>query len=297
MQPLHLPLGSPAGTADGPLPDTRFAILHYPATAPRGLVVYAHPLGEEMNKSRRMVAMQARALAAAGYAVLLPDLLGCGDSPGDLADATWDGWVNELCAAVHWLRAQAATGADAAPPVTLWGLRSGALLAAAAAARLGSVPRLLLWQPAVQGRTVLQQWLRLQLAGGLMGGPDAPTRSNTDALRQRLLDGQTLDIAGYRMPPALALGLDAARLQPAQGVRAVHAIEVSAREDARMMPATESSLALWQAAGCAVHADVVSGPAFWQTTEIEDAPALVAASLQALQGPHPAHATTMAAAA
>ena len=42
-----------------------------PVTAtPRGAVVYVHPFAEELNKSRRMAALQARAMAAAGYAVV-----------------------------------------------------------------------------------------------------------------------------------------------------------------------------------------------------------------------------------
>jgi alpha/beta superfamily hydrolase len=40
-----------------------------------------------MNKARRMAALQARALAALGYGVLLLDLHGCGDSSGDFGDS------------------------------------------------------------------------------------------------------------------------------------------------------------------------------------------------------------------
>ncbi|MBK8384562.1 MAG: hypothetical protein IPL11_02315 [Candidatus Accumulibacter sp.] len=43
------------------------------------------------NKSWRIVPLQARALATAGYAVLQIDLMGCGDSSGDFGDATWGG--------------------------------------------------------------------------------------------------------------------------------------------------------------------------------------------------------------
>lgn len=45
----------------------------------RGSIVYIHPFAEEMNKSRRMAALQARALTLAGFAVLQLDLIGCGD--------------------------------------------------------------------------------------------------------------------------------------------------------------------------------------------------------------------------
>jgi alpha-beta hydrolase superfamily lysophospholipase len=56
----------------------RFCLFHQPdsLTAARGAVVYVHPFAEEMNKSRRMAALQAKALAAAGYAVLQIDLHG-----------------------------------------------------------------------------------------------------------------------------------------------------------------------------------------------------------------------------
>jgi uncharacterized protein len=36
-----------------------------------------------------------------------------------------------------------------------------------------------------------------------------------------------------------------------------------------------------------VRSHTVMGPSFWQTTEIEDAPALVAATLAAITGPIP----------
>src|SRR3546814_14337350 len=68
-----------------------FAIHH--AAAPhcrQGLgLVYLPPFAEEMNRSRRMAALQARALAALGIDVLLLDLFGTGDSAGDFRDARW----------------------------------------------------------------------------------------------------------------------------------------------------------------------------------------------------------------
>ena len=55
----------------------RFCIFHRPHGAEaRAALIFLHPFGEEMNKSRRMAALQARALAAAGYAVL------CGEDDG-----------------------------------------------------------------------------------------------------------------------------------------------------------------------------------------------------------------------
>ena len=98
----------------------RFCLLTTPAE-PRATVVYVHPFAEEMNKSRRMVALQARAFAAAGIAVLQIDLFGCGDSCGDFASARWDQWLRDLTVAADWL-AERGNG-----PMQLWGLRLGAL--------------------------------------------------------------------------------------------------------------------------------------------------------------------------
>src|SRR6476660_7010955 len=76
----------------------RFCILHTPpeGSARDRTIVYAPPFGEEMNKSRRMAALQARALATAGWAVVQVDLLGCGDSDGEFADASWGRWVDDI---------------------------------------------------------------------------------------------------------------------------------------------------------------------------------------------------------
>lgn len=283
MQPLFLPKAP--GAVGGP----RFAVLHRPPGAPQGLMVFAQPFAEEMNKSRRMAAMQARALAGQGWAVLMPDLLGCGDSAGDFGDASWTTWVDDVVHAGAWLREQArGWSADVSvepPPLTLWGLRTGALLAAEAAARMGDVRQLLFWQPALSGKTVLQQFLRLQLASELLGG-DAG--GGTVALRSRLAAGGSVELGGYRLSPGLAQGLENARLQAPPSVRQVHWLDVSARAGATLALGSASAVTQWQEAGCRVHAQVVTGPTFWQTTEIEDAPRLIEATLATLATTVPA---------
>ena len=80
--------------------------LHYaPAGASRGAVVHVPAFAEEMNKSRRMASLQARALAAQGWHVLQLDLLGTGDSEGDFGDATWADWMDDVAEARRWLAA------------------------------------------------------------------------------------------------------------------------------------------------------------------------------------------------
>jgi exosortase A-associated hydrolase 2 len=261
----------PAGTGQ------RFCIHHPPAgNATRGAVLYLHPWAEEMNKSRRMAAMQSRALAQAGFAVLQIDLHGCGDSSGDFGDASWEDWIADTLLGVRWLREH-----HPSAPLWLWGLRAGALLAAQAAAQLDEACNFLFWQPTPAGKPLLQQFLRLKLAGDLQQGPP---KGAMDALRQELAAGRSVDVAGYALPAALAHGLERATLAPpARTGGTVAWIEVSSREGATLLPASASTVAAWTAAGHAMQTSVVPGPPFWQTQEIEDAPALLLASVAAMQ--------------
>ncbi len=260
----------------------RLCLWHAPRHAPaRGLVVFIHPFAEEMNKSRRMAALQSRELAAAGYAVLQVDLLGCGDSIGDFSDATWTAWVDDVVAACAHARARHALAWPdvALPPLWLWGLRAGCLLATEAAARLPDACHLLFWQPALQGKAVLQQFLRLKTAGALLGKASGQAAASP---RQALAAGHTVDIAGYGLSPALASGLDAAKLLPPPQAGRLEWIEVSTGADGSMSPAAAAALPAWTQAGWAGRQRSVQGPQFWQTTEIEVAPELVAATIQAL---------------
>ncbi len=54
------------------------------------------PFAEEMNKCRRMMALTAYALQAAGLDVLFVDLFGTGDSGGDFADGSLEVWRSDL---------------------------------------------------------------------------------------------------------------------------------------------------------------------------------------------------------
>jgi len=245
----------------------RFCVFH-PAdgAVARGAVVFVHPFAEEMNKSRRMAALQARAFAAKGFAVLQMDLLGCGDSSGDFNDASWAAWVADVRHAVEWL-AQRASG-----PLWLWGLRAGCLLAAEAAGGLDRAVNLLFWQPATSGKLLLQQFLRQRLAADLVSGS---SKGAISVLRNEL----GVDLAN---------GLEGAALRPVQSVLAVHWLELAQHHsDAEMSPAAMKSIADWRSAGVQVFESVVRGPMFWQTVEIEEAPELLAASCAALLAEYP----------
>ncbi len=258
----------------------RYGLFHRPAGTWQGAVLYVHPFTEEMNKSRRMAASQARTLAEAGFGVLQIDLLGCGDSTGDFEDATWQAWLQDVLQGCAWLRAQSP---DA--PLWLWGLRAGCLLAVEAARHLPTPCHFMLWAPPAAGKTLLQQFLRLKAAAGMLEGN---TKGFTEGLRQQLAAGTAVEIAGYTLSPGLAHGMEAATLTPPEGAawRAgphyLEWMELSTRTDAGLSPVAQKTLEQWRQHGFRVRSHSVVGPSFWQTTEIEDAPALLSATVQAM---------------
>lgn len=267
----------------------RFCLFHSPhGKATRGLVLYIHPFAEEMNKARRMAALQSRALAQAGYLVLQMDLLGCGDSSGDFDDALWQGWVNDVVHACHWLRSRSHTlgsGLKSAP-LWLWGLRAGCLLGVSAATQLGESCNFLFWQPPTSGKLLLQQFLRVKVAEEILDGTG---KHAMETLRRHLAQGAPLEVAGYMLSAQLALGLEQAELAPPASnghARRLEWFEMSMQENTRLGPASAKAIAQWQQLGYRVTSHTVQGPAFWQTSEVLDAPALIAATTAALVRPN-----------
>ena len=270
----------------------RFCLYHPPAVHPpfvapalgacRGAWLYIHPFAEEMNKSRRMAALQARALARQGYAVLQMDLYGCGDSAGDFADARWDIWLDDIARALAWLERQSGCAAG------LWGLRLGALLALDMA-QARPLPGLLLWQPVTNGSQFLTQFLRLKVASEMLaeGGGDSGDKGSksggTAALRLTLAAGQPLEIAGYTLDAALGLAIDARAAEkftpPACPVRW---FEIAPESSRPLSPAAARVAAALAAGGAGVTTHVVAGPQFWATQEIAECPALLDATVQSL---------------
>lgn len=250
-------------------------------SAVKGGVIYLHPFAEELNKTRHMATLQARAFAQAGYCVLQIDLLGCGDSSGNFGDASWASWQDDARRAVEWLQKRT----DA--PLWLWGLRAGALLAAEVARCLPGPVNCLFWQPMNSGQLVLQQFLRLGAAAEILA---EGSKGKLTAMRSLLAKGKSIEVAGYLLTPTLAEelvtgSLDApATTQPkADSVppRLIW-IDLVARENCQISSSTAAIINQWQDAGYSTVHHQVIGPAFWQTIEIETAPALIEATLVAL---------------
>jgi exosortase A-associated hydrolase 2 len=258
-------------------PGQRFCILNAPppGVQVRRAVVYLHPFAEEMNKARRMAALQARRLAAEGCAVLQIDLHGCGDSSGDFSEARWDAWRRDGQAAVGWLSQRYGV------PVTLWGLRLGAVLAAEIAR--DPVDHLLLWQPVTNGGQFLTQFLRLRLASEMLASGAATTavRELSDALKR----GERLEIAGYELHPDLAGAIDQLKLEAlTPAAKRVTWLEVAADQTLPLRPASKRVLDAWRARGLGVSAAQAVGEPFWSTIEIAVCEELVELTAVAMRG-------------
>lgn len=249
---------------------SRFRLVTEPIDGePRGTVLWAHAFAEEMNKSRRMCARMARLLAGAGWRVVQIDLLGCGDSSGEFRDASWQAWSDDLGAELQQV--------DPLRPCWLWGVRAGALLAAEMVA-LRSDLHLLLWQPALNGALVLQQFLRLHAGARIVGAQPAHNAEQSPA--QLLKAGQAVEVGGYEISPLLADGLQRATFSlPDSYNGCVLWLEVSnAQAPVLSAPAREMQHRLQQR-GVRVLQEAVAGPSFWQTQEIEDCEMLLERSM------------------
>ncbi|MES2739985.1 MAG: hydrolase 2, exosortase A system-associated [Pseudomonadota bacterium] len=250
--------------------DQRFCLFHEPApgVAARGAIIYLHPFAEEMNKSRRMAALQSRAFAARGHAVLQIDLYGCGDSGGDFGDARWPIWHDDVALACDWLARR--TGA----PLCIWGLRLGALLALDWCQRDARAARLILWHPILKGKTCIDQFLRLRLASEMVAGGGA-----AGSAREQLAAGATLEIGGYALAPQLAAAidaLDAAALTPRVPL---HWFDLaSAGQAGAIAPAVAERAGAWRAAGVDLQLHAVRGLPFWASGEIVECHALLDAT-------------------
>ena len=249
-------------------PGQRFCLLTKPARSPRRGVVYLHAFAEEMNKSRRMAALQARRLAGEGCVVMQIDLLGCGDSSGEFADARWDAWKHDAQAAVAWIRQRYAV------PITLWGVRLGALLAADAADAGLGVDHLVLWQPVTDGGQFLSQFLRLRLAGEMLARGAATTAVRD--LSEELRRGGLLELAGYELHAELAARIGPLKLETLKpAVRRADWMDVVADRTLALRPAARRVLERWASAGIETDAAQAVGEPFWSTVEIAECAELV----------------------
>lgn len=164
---------------------------------PRPGVVMCRPVGYEGVCSYETFTRLAEKLAAAGFPVLRFDYHGTGDSPGDGAGPAQVGsWLADIAAAMAELARLSGCRA-----LALFGVRTGATLAASALASQPGVDSVVWWAPCPTGRAFVRE---LRATGAPHGGAAAPglEAMGTVYTAQTLAELQALDMRSFAAPPA-----------------------------------------------------------------------------------------------
>ncbi len=231
----------------------------------RGAVLCVPPLVEERKGALPAFVQTARALAAQGFATLLVDLRGCGDSDGAFEEQDPEGFERDCDAAWSWLAVRFAN-----VPRAALGLRCGALLALRLAARRPDMSACLLWAP-VSGSDFIRQLLQRRMVNDMVAyGKAREGRADLDA---RLRGGGCVDLDGYTVTGALYAWLHALTPLPCPVPLCVG----SGGHDPRTAEACAASNA-------ATASLPVRYPPFWNTVGHVDLAALITTSVDWLSG-------------
>ena len=249
----------------------RFLTVNFqPTKAPRGHIVYLPPLGEEMNRCRALAAEQARRFAAEGFLCTMVDFLGTGDSEGELHEANFSVWQENVRLAIENGQTEPAL------PLTLWGMRLGGLHALLFAAQSAvPVQNLILWQPVTSGKRYVTQLLRQRVAS--LVGKDLPAET-TQEIRQRLEEGEIVEVSGYLLGGELIRDMESA--DPFSGGKLcserIFWLENSTEPGQEINTAAAKAVQKLEQQGNTVDVHLFNDPPLWQLNEREDAPELLA---------------------
>jgi len=151
-----------------------FGVYHPPKArrATDAGVLLCYPMMQEYMRTHWAFRKLADMLAREGFHVLRFDYYGTGDSAGESHQGTVDQWCADIRAAVAELQ-----DLGAARSVSVVGLRLGASLAVLAASGGIQVRDLVLWEPAIDGRSHIRELRAIEmikyanLAHPLASGP------------------------------------------------------------------------------------------------------------------------------
>jgi exosortase A-associated hydrolase 2 len=153
-------------------------------------IVYCHPFAEEKNTSHAITVKACRAFAHSGYPVLRFDMNACGDSEGDLDDATINSWTVDIDAAAKLLKDNSGV-----QEIALFGLRLGGGMAILASEKGISPSFLILWEPILDFTLYIKQFLRTMISTQIVASTREKTTVKT--LEDQLESKATVNIMGY----------------------------------------------------------------------------------------------------
>lgn len=158
-------------------------------------VLICHPFAEEKKVAQNVLVELARVLCAQNFPVLLFDLRGCGDSGGDLSEATISAWHADIRNAAQVLQRHAAVARLGAV-----GVRLGTFVCATLPEPDRLFDLMVLVEPVLDPVKYLRQSLRGKLVKELITA--GAVASSRDGLMQDLENKVTVDFDGHPVSPA-----------------------------------------------------------------------------------------------
>lgn len=171
-----------------------------PAGVPRATILIVPPLFEEANRTRRTLVLAMRALAAEGFAAVLPDLPGQNESLVPLVEVDLVRWQDAL--------AEVVSGIDG--PTIIASFRGGALIDHQAKAKAW-------WRLApIGGASLLRTLMRARASADREAGVTSSLESLQDEAKTA-----PLLLAGNRLSPVMIAQLSASEAQAVEPLRSV----------------------------------------------------------------------------
>lgn len=242
-------------------------------------VIFVPPFAEEMNRSRKMMTLQARALASNGLRAIMIDLHGTGDSGGDFFDARWTDWRDNILSVLSMLSSRVD---GARKSVSFLAIRFGALLLFDGQTDLVSgANKIVLWNPCTSGSTFLRQFLRIRIASK-MSENNSQKESIAD-LMDRFESGESVEVAGYEISAELAGSMGSATLvvDYLEKRPPMYWFEVVSDPESPLPVASNAAIEQLQRESIAVSVSSMCGEKFWSTVETTTVPDLVDATTSA----------------
>lgn len=207
---------------------------------------------------------------------MLLDHFGTGESEGETEEGNWEFWLADAEAAARWL------SEDSGQRLTLWGARTGSLLATELADRTpGLIERLFFWQPVLDGKLFMNQYLRLRIGSQLVSNAE---RETTEQIRQRMAAGEIIEIAGYPLSGTLASQITGRRAAAYECLTKIPLvwIEMTGQSGLDLSPASRQFIEARRQVGARIEVEAVACPMIWQLHRRADATDLQSVSLRLL---------------
>lgn len=244
-------------------------MLHIPDGRTQAGVVFCGAFGEERKCSHRVLVLLAREMARRGCAVLRFDYGGCGDSEGELRDATIGSFEADIRAAIDFLKAEAAP-----PAIGLLGLRLGAALAARIAGARDDVKQLVLIQPILDGKAAFAADLKRKMVREMMmKGKSGGKRS--DVVKQLEQGEGEVDLDGFVITGAFYRELSEIDVARQVGSFSGSALIVQVAPNDAVRPEIESLRETCEKAGAKATVMPLVEQPFWSRIEFIECGALV----------------------